>query len=172
MTTVIPEHKPWNKSQDRQLTIGLMNTSDKTIVAYGLLLTELDADGKPVGRDFGVGEDFLTPDGSSSSHYILAGQPAKEESVVISDERVVSIKVEVMDVVYLDQTYEGLGGGAGAVFDGRKRQAAQIRNGLATESHTPEEKAALEKQAAFYESASHEAKSMEGRIFSRRARSR
>lgn len=110
------------------LTVGLQSNSDKTIVGYALHIVELDGDQKTV-YDSGVGFDYLAPDGSGSWKYILAGQPATVQPTRIEDERVVSAKVSVTAVVYLDGTYEGVGGLAA---DGRRNTARQIRRSLGT----------------------------------------
>jgi hypothetical protein len=132
----------------RQLTVGLQNTSAKTIVAYTLHLLELDENGRTI-FEVGSGYDFLDPDNTSG--YILAGQPAGGLGLPrIDDRSVVSVKADVIAVVYLDGTYEGIGG---IVFDGRINKAASIRKDLAEEKHTPAEKTRLEKRAAFFEAA-------------------
>jgi hypothetical protein len=113
----------------RQLTVGLQNTSAKTIVAYTLHLLELDENGRTI-FEVGSGYDFLDPDNTSG--YILAGQPAGGLGLPrIDDRSVVSVKV----------------------FDGRINKAASIRKDLAEEKHTPAEKTRLEKRAAFFEAA-------------------
>lgn len=132
-----------------QLTVDLQNTSTKTIVAYAVLITQLDATGKTV-IESGVGWDYLEPDGEP--HYILAGRPATVEATKILDKTVVSVKVSVTGVIYIDRTYEGPGP-SGGMFDGRMRTAAEIRKILAEEQHTAAEKTKLEKRAAFYEAA-------------------
>lgn len=128
------------------LTVGLQNTSGKTIVAYGLVVKQLDKTGKII-TDPGFGWDFLEPDGDP--RYILPGQPSTIWATKIVDKKV-SVKVSVVSVIYLDQTYEGPEASS-AIFNARMSAAADIRKLLAEKNHTPAEKARLEKRAAFYE---------------------
>jgi hypothetical protein len=111
----------------------------------------LDGNQEAVSPASGVGYDFLQPDGSSE--YILAGQPGVIRPTRIDDPRVLSAKVAVIAVIFLDGSHEGIGGAVGAVFDGRLNTARSIRKSLAEERHSPTEKTDLEKLAAFYESA-------------------
>lgn len=67
--------------------------------------------------------------------------------------RVESVKVEVVAVIYLDQTAEGVGGAVLAMFDFRLNRAKEIRKSLVEQPHSPAEQAGLEERAAFYENA-------------------
>jgi hypothetical protein len=131
------------------LTVGLQNTSSKTIVGYVLVVRQLDETGKVI-IDAGFGWDYLEPDGDHHQ-YILAGQPGTILATKIVN-KTVPVKVSVISVIYLDQTYEGPEA-SGALFNSRMDTAADIRKILAEKKHTPAEKAQLEKRAAFYESA-------------------
>lgn len=104
------------------LTVGLQNTSSKTIVGYGLVVKQLDETGK-ILLDSGVGWDFLQPEGDPG--YILPGQPGTIWANKIVDQTV-PVKVSVISVIYLDQTYEGPEA-SGAIFNGRMITAADIR---------------------------------------------
>ena len=131
-----------------ELTVGLQNTSTKTIVGYGLLIQQLDETGKMV-LDAGFGWDFLEPDGDPQ--YILPGHASSIWATRIVN-KTVPVKVSVISVIYLDQTYEG-NEASGAIFNSRMNTAAVIRKLLAEKNHTAAEKARLEKRAAFYENA-------------------
>lgn len=133
------------------LTIGLQNKSNKTVVGYAVFTTPLDAQQNPLNDGNGIGHDFLDPNGSPQ--YIQPGQPAVERYTGISDPRVVSVKVEVTAVIYLDQTAEGIGGAVLAMFDFRLNRAKEIRKSLAEQPHSPAEQARLQERAAFYENA-------------------
>jgi hypothetical protein len=130
------------------LTVGLQNTSSKTIVGYGLLVNQVDPTGKII-IDAGFAWDFLEPDGDP--RYILPGHPSTIWTTKIVN-KTIPVKVSVLGVVYMDQTYEGLAGSS-ALFNIRMSLAADIRKLLAEKNHSPTEKALLEKRAAFYEGA-------------------
>jgi hypothetical protein len=132
----------------RQLTVGLQNTFGKTIAGYALHYLQLDASGKTVS-EYGEGQDLLDLNGSSRC--IQPGQPIGIRAARQADNRsVVSVLVEVIAVIYLDRTYEGIGG---VIFDHRMNKAADIRKSIAGQSHTPAEKTRLENEAAFWENA-------------------
>ena len=112
-----------------------------------MLVNQLDANGKII-IDAGFAWDFLEPDGDP--RYILAGRPSTIWVTKIVN-KTIPVKVSVLGVVYMDQTYEGLAGSS-ALFNIRMSTAADIRKLLAEKNHTPAEKARLEKRAEFYES--------------------
>ena len=134
-----------------EIKVGVESHSDKTIVAYGLEINYLDANGITTDH-YGVTYDWLSPDGDTSRH-ILPGQPASIIAGGVEEHSTtVSVRVTVAALVYLDGTYEGPVP-AGMIFDGRMRVAAGIRKDLAQNRHTPAEKSTLEKRAAFLEAA-------------------
>lgn len=137
------------------LTIGFQNNSNKTIVGYTFYTTPLDAQQRPLNVGSGFGHDFLDPDGSPQ--YIQPGQP-RVEPYGFDFPGAVSAKVEVIAVIYLDQTAEGVGGAVLAMFDFRLKQAKEIRKSLTEQPHSPDEQARLEKRAAFFENAGKEVK--------------
>ena len=150
VTSALLERKPY--APGRLLTVGLQNNSDKTIVAYSLLVTELDGQGNKLSQS-GMGWDYLPPDGTDTSHFINPGQPATVEGFSTFDDRIASVKVTVDAVVYLDRTYEGTAGPVGAIFDHRLHDLQRTRKRLAEEKLSPAERAALEKHAAFIQDA-------------------
>jgi len=69
VTSAILEHKPYVNG--RVLMVGLQNNSEKTVVGFELLVTELDGQGNKLSES-GFGEDRIGPD---AARYIRAGEP-------------------------------------------------------------------------------------------------
>jgi hypothetical protein len=153
-----------------QIDVQLHNSSNKTVVAYGLETVALDAQGNKVG-EFRQEFDFVGPEPNPGAvHFIPAGRTAtadytkpeppdprilkfSPESTGKFDEAarkaaaldaMASVQVSVQEVAYEDRSYEGNDPLGGWIFHQRRRKAAAARQALKTTLKvypaTPEER--------------------------------
>ena len=114
----------------REVSVQLLNSSPKTIVAYSLEAREFDASGRQVDS-WGIGWDYLAESASNPSRdsQIEPGRTATVSNGVSG--KGTSVQVTVTAVVYDDRTAEGRPANVAIVFDQRARVARGLGQALA-----------------------------------------
>jgi hypothetical protein len=133
-----------------RVAVDLHNSTDKTVVAYSLLLEAADITGKQVESN-GIGWDFAGPEPNRDSYRFIP--PGQTQSITVAAApNAVTARVTVDGVVYADKTYDGLGR---MFFDDRSRRAAARRREAGQAQG--KRKSDLEREAEWLETASRPA---------------
>jgi hypothetical protein len=133
----------------RSVIVRVQNTTDKTVVAYAIVVHEFDKDGKEINPGgAGVGVDHAGPDNypNETSQFIQPGQLGSIRNYSTGPETV-SVEAAIAGVVYEDCTWEGAA--ARMTFLGRQDSARKARAEAAQAQGA--RKAELERRAKWFE---------------------
>lgn len=116
---------------DHQRGVELFNTSDKTVVAYMLRITQFDGAGKSLGS-FEIGYDNLCFNPADPRNLDLIAPGKMALRVIGHDATAFSIEGTVAGVVYEDRSFEGdWDNDVAPFFVGRANDAKEARAAIA-----------------------------------------
>jgi hypothetical protein len=148
-TTINPTTATLNPPTRGAVVVQVQNTTDKTVVAYALVIHEFDKDGNELNPGgAGVGIDHAEPESNpiNTRNFILPGQIGSIGGYSANLETA-TVEASITGVVYEDCSSEGEF--ARMFFITRQTRAREARDEATKEQG--EKKSQLEKRAAWYE---------------------
>ena len=139
--------------QTRSVIVKAQNMTDKTIVGHLVMYHTFDTANHEITPPEGAGilDDYnVGPQNPTRFGFIGPGQIGTIQGYA-AGRNIVSVKAEVVTVIFEDDTTEGEQAGAHAAFSTRRDRGKEAREQAAQEPAGSVKKAELERRAAWFE---------------------